>query len=344
MVIIVYFFYDYALFSAKVITLIILFITMVVIFLQYSTIRNNKNGEIQITVIKKDTEDIKNNILCSTMSKIEKKQWIKTEKKRLKEKQNQDKEKIKKNVQVLEPILYVLDFKGSSSAKEVSSLRKEISAIISVAKKQDEVLLRLESAGGIVNGYGLAASQLQRLKDNNIYLTVVVDKIAASGGYMMACVADHIVAAPFSIIGSIGVISLFPNFYKLLKKHNIDIELHTAGKFKRNLTIFGENTELGRQKMQQELNNIHDLFKNFVHSMRPNLNIESVSNGEYWFGSIALEKGLIDSINTSDDVIFNKSKKFKVIKIKLYCQKPFLNSFLKIITSYIINLYKFFLK
>ncbi|WP_144290841.1 protease SohB, partial [Cronobacter sakazakii] len=169
---------------------------------------------------------------------------------------------------------------GSIDAHEVSALREEVTAVLAVAKPADEVLVRLESPGGVVHGYGLAASQLQRLRERQIPLTIAVDKVAASGGYMMACVANNIVAAPFAIIGSIGVVAQIPNFNRLLKRNDIDIELHTAGQYKRTLTLLGENTEEGREKFREDLNETHHLFKEFVHNMRPSLDIDAVATGE----------------------------------------------------------------
>ncbi|HAG03611.1 MAG TPA: protease SohB, partial [Leclercia adecarboxylata] len=166
-------------------------------------------------------------------------------------------------------------------------LREEITAVLAVARAEDQVVLRLESPGGVVHGYGLASSQLQRLRDKQIPLTVAVDKVAASGGYMMACVADKIVAAPFSIIGSIGVVAQIPNFNRFLKNKDIDVELHTAGQYKRTLTLLGENTEEGRQKFREDLNDTHQLFKSFVQQMRPTLDIDQVASGEHWYGTQA---------------------------------------------------------
>ncbi|HAS99951.1 MAG TPA: protease SohB, partial [Pantoea agglomerans] len=195
------------------------------------------------------------------------------------------------------------------------SLREEISAVLAVKQPGDEVLLRLESPGGVVHGYGLAASQLQRLRDQGLRITAAVDKVAASGGYMMACVADRIVAAPFSIIGSIGVVAQIPNFNRLLKRNDIDIELHTAGQYKRTLTLFGENTEEGREKFQEDLDETHLLFKQFVHQMRPSLDIDQVATGEHWYGRQALDLGLVDEIGTSDDLIIRQMDKFSVLGV-----------------------------
>jgi len=192
----------------------------------------------------------------------------------------------------------------------------EISTIVTLADEKDEVLVRLESPGGVVHGYGLAASQLQRLRDNNISFTACVDKIAASGGYMMACVANKIVAAPFAIIGSIGVVAQMPNFNRLLKKHDIDFEMHTAGDYKRTITMFGENSDEGRSKFKQELQEVHDLFKGFVGEHRENLDLEKVATGEYWHGKQAIELGLVDELGTSDDILLAAAKERDVYLVK----------------------------
>ena len=225
------------------------------------------------------------------------------------------------------PTLYVLDFKGSIDAHEVSALREEVTAVLAVAKPADEVLVRLESPGGVVHGYGLAASQLQRLRERQIPLTIAVDKVAASGGYMMACVANNIVAAPFAIIGSIGVVAQVPNFNRLLKRNDIDIELHTAGQYKRTLTLLGENTEEGRKKFREDLNETHHLFKEFVHSMRPSLDIDAVATGEHWYGVQAKEKGLVDEISTSDDLIIARMAEREVVSLRYMQRKRLMDRF-----------------
>lgn len=218
------------------------------------------------------------------------------------------------------PCAFVVDFDGSMDAHEVNSLRKEITAVLAVATPEDKVVVRLTSPGGVVHGYGLAASQLERVKRAEIPLIAVVDKVAASGGYMMACVAEKIIAAPFAIIGSIGVVAQVPNFHRLLKKNEIDVELHTAGEFKRTLTLFGENTDQGREKFKEELNETHLLFKEFVKSQRPSLDIDSIATGEHWYGLQAKEKGLVDEISTSDDYLQTLYKDHQVLQVK-YIQK-----------------------
>jgi serine protease SohB len=224
--------------------------------------------------------------------------------------------------------LFVCDFVGDLRAEAVASLREEISAILSVAKAGDEVAIVLESAGGTIHGYGLAASQLSRIRDHGVRLTVIVDKVAASGGYMMACVADLIVAAPFAIIGSIGVVAQLPNFNRLLRKHDIDFELVTAGKHKRTLTMFGENTDAGREKFQAELDDAHALFKEFVGTHRPQLDIEKVATGEYWFGTRALGLGLVDQLATSDEYIASAVQTRNVYRIRVERPKSLLDRLL----------------
>jgi serine protease SohB len=251
------------------------------------------------------------------LTKEELKEKEKKDKKLAKEKAKVDK-KLAKSGEVNESAkahLFVLDFNGSIDAKEVSSLREEISAILSVATKQDEVFLRLESGGGMVHGYGLASSQLDRLRQQGIPLTASVDKVAASGGYMMACVANTIISAPFAILGSIGVIAQVPNFNKLLKKNDVEFEQFTAGEFKRTVTMFGENTEKGKQKFIEELEETHVLFKDFVSEHRPSLDIRKVATGEHWFGTTALSLGLVDTIQTSDDYLQAKAKSHKVVAL-----------------------------
>lgn len=202
--------------------------------------------------------------------------------------------------------VYVLDFKGDTAASAVESLREEITLILATAKVgRDRVVLRLESSGGMVHGYGLAAAQLVRLRDAGFNLTICVDKVAASGGYMMACIANEIISAPFAVVGSIGVVAQVPNFNRLLKEHHVDFELYTAGQFKRTVTMFGENTAEGKAKFEEELQQTHELFKHFVEKYRPQLNVEKVATGEHWYGKDALELNLVDKLQTSDEYLLS---------------------------------------
>jgi len=218
--------------------------------------------------------------------------------------------------------LFVIDFDGDVEASAVSNLREEITAIISAASPNDRVLVRLESPGGMVHSYGLAASQLTRIKAANLTLIIAVDQVAASGGYMMACVADEIIAAPFAVVGSIGVVAELPNFHRLLKHNKVDYEQHTAGEYKRTLTMFSENTDAARLKFKKELEETHDLFKHFIIDNRPSLDIEKVATGEHWYGTQALTLGLIDKIQTSDDFVVNAAAEEDVFEVAYHVKKP----------------------
>lgn len=227
----------------------------------------------------------------------------KTLKKQHKALKKEEKARNKQTSETPEKRLYVLDFHGDIRASAVAQFRQEVTAVLSLARKEDEVLVRLESPGGMVHAYGLASSQLQRIKQQQIPLTIAVDKVAASGGYMMACLADRLIAAPFAVIGSIGVMAQLPNIHRLLKKHDVDVELHTAGEFKRTLTVMGENTEKGRAKFVHDLEDVHVLFKEYIAEQRPIVDIEAVATGEIWYGKRALDKRLVDELKTSDEYI-----------------------------------------
>lgn len=209
--------------------------------------------------------------------------------------------------------IFVLDFKGDIQASSVEHLREEITLLLSTAKAgRDRVILRLESPGGMVHGYGLAAAQLARLRDAGFNLSICVDKVAASGGYMMACLAHEIIAAPFAVVGSIGVVAQMPNFHKLLKQHNIDFDVYTAGEYKRTVTVFGENTDEDRAKFESELQQTHALFKHFVEKYRPKLNVSEVATGEHWYGEDALKLNLVDKLETSDAYLLSLLPKHDV--------------------------------
>ncbi|MCF5458486.1 protease SohB, partial [Pseudomonas syringae] len=207
------------------------------------------------------------------------------------------------------------DFDGDIKASATESMRHEITALLTLATDKDEVVLRLESGGGMVHSYGLASSQLARIRQAGIPLTVCIDKVAASGGYMMACIGNKIISAPFAILGSIGVVAQLPNVNRLLKKHDIDFEVLTAGEYKRTLTVFGENTEKGREKFQQDLDITHDLFKNFVASYRPQLSIDEVATGEVWLGMAAVDKLLVDELKTSDEYLAERARNADVFHL-----------------------------
>ena len=211
--------------------------------------------------------------------------------------------------------VFVLTFDGDIAASGVDGLRQEVSAVLGVAQSGDEVVVRVESAGGAVHGYGLAASQLARIRSHGVKLTVAVDKVAASGGYLMAAVADRILAAPFAVLGSIGVVAQIPNVHRLLKKHDVDVEVHTAGRFKRTLDVLGENTEQGRAKLREELEDVHALFQEYVANWRPKLDLEAVSTGEHWYGQRALDRALVDELVTSDEYLARACERADVFEV-----------------------------
>lgn len=217
--------------------------------------------------------------------------------------------------------LFVLDFEGDIRASQVELLRDEITAILAGAQTGDEVFVRLESTGGMVHSYGLAAAQLMRVRERGLPLTVSVDKVAASGGYMMACTANKILAAPFAIIGSIGVIAQVPNLHRVLKKHDIDYEEITAGEFKRTISLLGEITTKGRQKFVEQIEDTHKLFKEFVSQHRPQLNVPEVATGEYWFGRRALALGLVDQLISSDDYLFGRRDNSEILEVHIRRRK-----------------------
>ena len=260
--------------------------------------------ELKVMHLNKTQQQRREDLMEATQGKAALKQLKKSMAKKAKQalKVKSKSKKKDKNKEASQQV-FVLDFDGDIKASAVKHLREEISTLISTANKGDEVIIRLESGGGMVHSYGLAAAQLVRLKDAGLKLTVCVDKIAASGGYMMACVADNIIAAPFAVIGSIGVVSQLPNFNKLLKKNDVDYEMFTAGDYKRTVTVFGENDDEDRAKYQQELEQTHDLFKHFVSTYRSELDLNKVANGEHWYGEDAVKLNLVDKLQTSDSYI-----------------------------------------
>ena len=310
------FFLNYGLFLAKTGTIVVAIILVIGFIVSMSGKRQGESKDsFEIKKLNKKYDDIAKVMNTSMLAKDGLKKYLKEEKDKLKSisKDKKDEGQRKR--------IYVLNFHGDIRASAVASLREEITAILMVASANDEVFMRMESGGGVVHGYGLAASQLMRIRDKNIPLTVSVDKIAASGGYMMACVANRILAAPFSIIGSIGVIAQVPNFHRVLKKHDVDFEQFTAGEFKRTVTMFGENTEEAKSKFREEIEDIHVLFKDFIVQHRPDVDIAKVSTGESWPGTRALEKKLVDELKTSDDYLLENSQLADIYEISYVSKK-----------------------
>ncbi|MCF6767674.1 protease SohB [Thiotrichales bacterium 19S11-10] len=302
---------NYVFFLAEVITIVVAILLVLigtVAILAKGKVQ--KKGQLTIQPMDKEYKIFKNKMAEEVLPKDKLKILHKEEKKALKK---VDKEKE-------QPRVYVVSFDGDIHASQAEQLAKEVTAILTIATKEDEVVVKLTSGGGTVHGYGLASSQLERIRKANIPLTIVIDKVAASGGYMMASLGDKLIAAPFAIIGSIGVISQLPNFNRWLESHGIDFEQHTAGQFKRTLTMFGKNTDEGREKFKAELEEIHRLFKQHIQKFRPMLNIEKVATGEFWLGEDACQLGLVDEVSTSDDYLFdlyNKQKKLYQVQFNV---------------------------
>jgi serine protease SohB len=292
---------QWGLFVAKTITLVIAIVATTAAILGLILKQRKMQEVLQITPLNDKYDDLTMGIAEEALDKKAFKAFKKQQKKEAEQNANK------------KPLLYVLKFEGDMAATGLRALREEVSAILSYHRPHDRVLLILESPGGMVHQYGLAAAQLERLKAAKLHLTVAVDTVAASGGYLMAVVADHIMAAPFAVLGSIGVVAQLPNFHRFLDKHNVDVELHTAGKYKRTLTMFGENTKEGRKKFQEELDETQSLFKAFVSRYRPQLDIDALATGEHWYGQDALPRQLIDSLGTSDDFIQSHLKTHHIL-------------------------------
>ena len=323
---------NYGLFLAKTVTFLVA-IFIVVSLVVSAGMRNKRpeKGHIQVTNLNEKFDSMRETLQTSILDEIEFKLHEKEEKKRLKaekaEHKKLAKEKAKHKSSDVETVddqkkrIFVLDFHGDIKASACDSLREEISAILTLATPKDEVVVKVESGGGMVHSYGLASSQLARITSKQIPLTVCVDKVAASGGYMMACVADKIIAAPFAILGSIGVVAQLPNFHRLLKKNDIDYEMFTAGEYKRTVTMFGENTTKGREKFVEDLEDTHVLFKEFVKEHRPQINIEEVATGEIWFGRRAKSVNLIDDLQTSDEYLLTQSEFSRIYEVAYSIKK-----------------------
>jgi len=302
---------EYGVFLLKVTTVALAVLVPILLIISSSKSRSSsERGHLEIRNLSDQFESMGEALNGSQMdSKSLKKFTKEAQKRKKKESKKQDKQSV-----------FVLDFNGDVQASGVDKLKHEINAILLSETKCKEVVLKVESGGGSAYAYGLCAAELKRLVDHKIKLTVCIDRVAASGGYLMSCVASKIVAAPWALVGSIGVIAQMPNINKLLKKNLVDFEMHTAGEFKRTLTVFGENTEEGRDKFKSELEDLHVIFKDFVKENRADIDTAVVATGEVWQGDQALAVGLIDEIGTSDDYLVKLSKRFKLFEIE-YVEK-----------------------
>ena len=307
------YFYEISLFSLKALIIVIGLIAVILIptiIIKKGESEDKKKKKFKLENLKDQYKRYIVHFKQKTLEKKEFKKYIKSLKKEKSENRQENGSG------------FVLSFKGDTMATQVEDLREEISLILEIASPKDEVILLLESRGGSVAHYGLAASQLQRLRNHNIPLTVCVDKVAGSGGYLMACVGNQIISAPFAFIGSIGVLFGLPNIHDFLKKHDISYEEITAGEYKRTLTPLGKVTEEKRKKLKEQLDLIHNQFKNFVKQYR-DIDMDQIATGETWLAEEALKKGLVDKIQCSDDYIIDRSKTRNVYKVSLKTQKSF---------------------
>ena len=308
---------SYGLFLAKTVTLIAALAGLVALVAFISWRRGRGRGHLDIRNVSERYDNLSRAVKAGVLPKPLVKQEMKADKRRRKAERRQTGQQA---LAQQRPRLFVLDFHGDIRASRVGGLREEVTAILTIANAQDEVLVRLENTGGLVHDHGLAASQLQRIKDRQIPLTVAVDKVAASGGYLMACVADRIVAAPFAILGSIGVIAQLPNFHRLLDRYGIDFEQFKGGQFKRTVTMFGRNTDADREKFNAEIQDVHNLFKEFVERHRPQVDLAQVATGEYWYGTRALDLRLVDELITSDDYLLARRAQAGIYEVR-YAQR-----------------------
>ena len=338
------FLFEYLMFLAQAVTVVVALLVVMSSLASLSSRGQSRTNEGRLSIHKLNDRirdlkySLESSVIDSDLVKKARKQEAKEESKKNKKAKKEQKKALRdsktgdeeqnKELEGTEKRAFVVLFEGDVKASSLDNLRLEITAILTLANEADEVVVCIESPGGMVHSYGLAASQLERIKAKGIPLTVAVDKVAASGGYLMASVADKIIAAPFALLGSIGVVAQIPNVHKLLKKNDVDVELLTAGKYKRTLSIFGENTEEGRQKFMEEIEDVHLLFQEFVINNRPELDIDKVATGEAWYGKRALDLNLVDQLLTSDEYIVDLCSERSVYQVEWEINKSPVDKFL----------------
>jgi serine protease SohB len=306
---------EYALFLAQAVTVVVAVGAIAIIIAATARKGGQSADGIQVERLNDAFDDLIRPLRKAALTGKAYKTAVKSEKKSHKEAQKKAEEEPR-------PRIYVLDFKGDMRASAAGNLRHEVSAILGLARKGDTVLLRLENSGGLVHEHGHAASQLARLKDHGLELVVAVDKVAASGGYMMACIGTQILAAPFAVLGSIGVLAQIPNVNRLLEERGVDVEMFKGGEFKRTVTMLGKNTNEDRARFQQEIDETHVLFKQFVAEHRPGLDLARVATGEHWFGKDALGLALCDALGTSDEWLMARREESDLLHVRYRRKEP----------------------
>ncbi|GHC26463.1 protease SohB [Aidingimonas halophila] len=306
---------DFAMFLAQILTLLVALVVAIALVTRSRSMQGGEKSRLRVEDLNQRYRKRYRQLRLSGLTSKARKSMIKAFRK-------EDKLSVRRrSEESADSRVWVLDFHGDLKASATSRLSQEVSTLLGIAGEGDEVVLRLESAGGLVHAYGQAAAEFDRLRESGIHTTVCVDKVAASGGYLMACCAERLIVAPFAVLGSIGVVAQLPNVHRLLKRHDIDVEVMTAGRYKRTLTVLGENTDEGREKFRGDLQHIHDLFKQYVGQRRPGLDIDSVATGEVWYGTDAVENGLADAVKTSEAYLLERMQQAKVMTLQLETRK-----------------------
>jgi len=317
------FWLDIAAFALKALIIVAAVGGLAILIARLARSGEAKDPEIKVRSLNERYDEMRDAMNAELLDKKERKALAKARKREAKAeaKARRDQEPGKR--------IYVLAFKGDMRASAVKRLGAEIDAVLTVARPgTDEAMIRIESPGGTVTGYGLAAAEILRLRERKIMVTASVDQVAASGGYMMACAADRIVAAPFAVVGSIGVVAPAPNLHRLLKKNDIDYEEMTAGEFKRTVSVLGEITPEGREHFRGKLDATHEAFKTHVAECRPAVDIAEVANGDHWLAREALALGLVDEIATGDELLFRARDEARLYEVTTEARKNLLQQLL----------------
>ncbi|UCH75098.1 MAG: S49 family peptidase [Rhodospirillales bacterium] len=177
-------------------------------------------------------------------------------------------------------------------------------------KKLAAVAISINSPGGSPVQSALIARRVRALaEEHDLPVYAFCEDVAASGGYWLACAADHIYADAASVVGSIGVVSAGFGFTELIAKAGVERRIHTAGESKAMLDPFRpeDPKDLKRLKAIQE--DVHDQFKDWVRSRRGarlDAPDKVLFDGTIWTGRKALELGLIDGLGDLRGVMREK--------------------------------------